>query len=450
MDNKILAIFVAILVVASGVGIYAFMNQDGSTVEVSGDEATRLNICGNANMDNFLNQDDVKYLEGIIAGTEKKTALSDVNQDGKIDNEDIEMLNKIIKFESEEIWYLDLNGNYAVVKGKVNSAAVQYWPTVQAIIAVGAHDIIKYSDGGVLKGIQGGQYGETMKNAGVESFGSGFHSNYDFEKMISIGVDAIICGSADIYFIGIEDRFTDDTYINMIRLPFWEEDNVASAYLTLAYLLGEQKYVDKAYEYMNFTMEMKDLIDKNLSSLKEKKTILVTYYSAGSAELDVEVECRGCGSYECSTLAGLDNLAAYINTDGVLSSESMYYHTDVEYLLAKDPDYILMLHGGGFTKTEADQKAAFDKWTKYLTETTAYKNDGIMVSGSGVTSGLLQMNLALMLACEVYSDEMSGINSYDYLQKMVDNFTLMNENVKPGSADYFDVTEKGAYLYCTE
>ena len=48
-----------------------------------------LQIFGNANMDDTINELDIEYVQGIIDGSKDKTELADANYDGKIDEEDI-------------------------------------------------------------------------------------------------------------------------------------------------------------------------------------------------------------------------------------------------------------------------------------------------------------------------------------------------------------------------
>jgi iron complex transport system substrate-binding protein len=43
-----------------------------------------LEVFGNANMDNTINEKDVAYVEGVIKGKNAATNLSDANYDGKI------------------------------------------------------------------------------------------------------------------------------------------------------------------------------------------------------------------------------------------------------------------------------------------------------------------------------------------------------------------------------
>ena len=48
-----------------------------------------LDIFGNANMDEFVDEDDISYLQGIIKGTNEPTKLADANNDSSIDESDI-------------------------------------------------------------------------------------------------------------------------------------------------------------------------------------------------------------------------------------------------------------------------------------------------------------------------------------------------------------------------
>ena len=53
-----------------------------------------LNIFGNANMDDAINESDIAYLEDVIAGRSPATELSDANLDGIVDGKDIEQVER--------------------------------------------------------------------------------------------------------------------------------------------------------------------------------------------------------------------------------------------------------------------------------------------------------------------------------------------------------------------
>ena len=56
-----------------------------------------LEIYGNANLDDIIDEQDIKYVFGIIDGTNEPTLLADANQDSKIDEADIDGIREIIE-----------------------------------------------------------------------------------------------------------------------------------------------------------------------------------------------------------------------------------------------------------------------------------------------------------------------------------------------------------------
>ena len=63
--------------------------------------AYTLEIFGNANLDDAVNESDISYAHDIIAGRVASTELADANRDGSVDEEDITQIEEIIN-ESEE------------------------------------------------------------------------------------------------------------------------------------------------------------------------------------------------------------------------------------------------------------------------------------------------------------------------------------------------------------
>jgi iron complex transport system substrate-binding protein len=51
-----------------------------------------LQICGNANMDETINDADVSYIEKVIKGEAEETKLSDANNDGMVNEKDVDQI----------------------------------------------------------------------------------------------------------------------------------------------------------------------------------------------------------------------------------------------------------------------------------------------------------------------------------------------------------------------
>ena len=66
-----------------------------------------LDIFGNANMDDVIDEDDITYVEGIIEGTNEATDLADANYDGQIDEDDVVQIGLIIDGDEKEIAIID-------------------------------------------------------------------------------------------------------------------------------------------------------------------------------------------------------------------------------------------------------------------------------------------------------------------------------------------------------
>ena len=67
-----------------------------------------LNIYGNANIDENIDEADISYVQDIISGNSKSTELADANHDGKVDASDIDQIEKIIKGDAENLTIIDV------------------------------------------------------------------------------------------------------------------------------------------------------------------------------------------------------------------------------------------------------------------------------------------------------------------------------------------------------
>ncbi len=66
-----------------------------------------LDVFGNANMDDVVDQSDIDYIDGIINGSTSQVLLADSNNDGTVDQKDIDAITKIINGTAETITVVD-------------------------------------------------------------------------------------------------------------------------------------------------------------------------------------------------------------------------------------------------------------------------------------------------------------------------------------------------------
>ena len=65
-------------------------------IPVSDASSWTLEIFGNANLDDTIDEADVSYVEGILAGNNNSTDFADANHDGLVDDKDIEQIRSIM------------------------------------------------------------------------------------------------------------------------------------------------------------------------------------------------------------------------------------------------------------------------------------------------------------------------------------------------------------------
>jgi len=79
-----------------------------------------VQVFGNANMDDTIDESDIEYVQGIIDGTNDETDLADANYDGEIDEEDIAQIEQIIAGVEKELMFNDIFGETVTVNKPIN------------------------------------------------------------------------------------------------------------------------------------------------------------------------------------------------------------------------------------------------------------------------------------------------------------------------------------------
>ena len=102
--------------------------------------AFTLDIFGNANMDDAIDENDVAYVKGIIEGTNTETELADANYDGKVDADDITQIDLIIRGEDKKLTLIDDSGMIVTINKPIEKIVTIY--NEDAVRALGASDKI--------------------------------------------------------------------------------------------------------------------------------------------------------------------------------------------------------------------------------------------------------------------------------------------------------------------
>lgn len=89
--RRTVAVLVLLLLISMAVSLVA-----------AGDQFI-LDIFGNANMDDTIDENDIKYVQRIIGGENKATELADANYDGTVDENDIIQIEQIMSGEEKNL-----------------------------------------------------------------------------------------------------------------------------------------------------------------------------------------------------------------------------------------------------------------------------------------------------------------------------------------------------------
>jgi len=126
-NNKLYAIIVVAVLIVAGVGAFFLMGSSDSEYRSTNTDG-RLTVLGNANEDDYLDNEDIDTLEKMI-GNGKYTTMADANNDGEVDQKDTDMVKKIIEVVEYNDGKSDSDKkiatiNYITVDGDIQSAKI--------------------------------------------------------------------------------------------------------------------------------------------------------------------------------------------------------------------------------------------------------------------------------------------------------------------------------------
>lgn len=236
MNAKVTAVILAVIIVAAGAVVY--LTRDDSSGDIT---PGKLLIYGNADGDYDIDQDDVAYLEDIIAGKKEKTDMADANCDGDINQEDIDLVKKLInKVPCTAYYYDQQNKCHESFSYPIKNIYPVSIDSMLATKILGLDDNVvavssTTSDAVLFKDI----YDRNVLGLG---------SNPSVEKISELKVkpDAII---SNTYPNNVTNEAAlEAAQIKVIRLAFEAQDNL-SAYLTYGFMTQATERADKFAQF---------------------------------------------------------------------------------------------------------------------------------------------------------------------------------------------------------
>lgn len=421
MNKKIIVILIVVILVVGAAGaVLLGMNQDSKGKKTDNTNG-RLMVYGNANNDDYLDNDDLKMIESVIKGDAKESdyPYSDANHDGEVNDDDIEFVKRMIKREAMTIH---------AVNGFGDTVDIKY--PIKGCVVVGSNAMLAvHAIGGVTNGIVKGVTGESGKDKVLFSDVldlpaiSKKVTEADYEAVSNIaGVTAVITQASTAYLKN-EATFVAGGY-DVFRISSSDGDESTAVAITLGYLMGLE---ERAMEYAIFcdnilkkvTDYTKTLAD---SAKKTAMTITMTNYLGGHSS----------DYYEISLRAGANNVADWEETTRQFNLDQDWLY-DEKY----DTDFLFHFRNISYDMSQDDINQLWATYSIYFQNTECYKNGGYLVINGYMPAILRMAYMAELMYPDHYNGYAAEQHQY-YIDHFVDNLSEKNFKI----ADHVFVIDK--------
>ena len=276
MDKKYIVFGLVAVVIVAGAAVAAYLildDDDDSDVPVNYDG--RLMIYGNATNDDYLDEDDLDFIESIVSGDaawdRSKNPYADANNDGSVDAADVEFVKRLINREPMMIWYHD---------DKYGPSEIKY--PLKNIAVMGNTQLIRVQALDIIDRVQG------ISGTGL-SFDNVLHKTVsekpriststlkldlamysEVSQMIPGGFDAVYCSEK----VPQNDDFLLKNGLPMMHLEGITVDGEMRTYLTLGYLTQAE---ERSHELVEFMDDVYRQVNEKISTIPESERVTGTF-----------------------------------------------------------------------------------------------------------------------------------------------------------------------------
>ena len=297
-----------------------------------------LQIFGNANMDDVIDEQDLDVVEAMIGGAETvQTELSDADHDGDLDEDDRDLIERIIRGDPTTFTLIDSAGRVVSVKTPVKRIVPLYMRQAMAVIVLGGEDEIVGVDSTVL------ERNLLFPNLGKRpSVGS--YKEPDIEAILELEPDLVIT----FPHVGPQDQLDDKLplEIALVRFDLSRTDSLKEEMMKLGYIIGDRDALEDYDEWFDRYM---GTVEVRVSEIPEEDRVRVFLEREKTTDSKSAVRwayASNTGYTDLCDLAGGENIA----------KDKIEYHGDVEseWVIDQNPDVIIGLSYSGGYKAEDD------------------------------------------------------------------------------------------------
>ena len=431
MDGKMIAIIGIVVVAAVVAGAFILLNNDDDDESSDSFKYTnRLLVYGNANNDNYLDNNDLKLIEKIIdddnwADVKSTYPYADANTDGKIDSKDVEVMNKFLNGESAKMYYTDWNLKTSSIDYPLSgNIAGTYDSSLWFAQIVGVYDDVTYMcrTQAYIDGLRE----DMFPNASKQITAQGSNGNFDPEKLIANNIKVVI---GDPFGLSSEYLEKISKYpssgIQNILLPENREINGlnwSNSVVTLGVMYNKQ---DNTKEYVEYIEKVEKKISESVEKATEDQknlSYLLIYAQPGSSGVGLDVHSTGTTQY--GDVMNVENLPLKC---AVKNSKSNWVDSSVEDVLALDPDVIIFTAWGPFQNgyTQKEYTDFIKEQLQSYKTSTAYKTGKVYAISYEIYGTLPGIAGITYLGSQIWPDLFDEKEGVKLLQEYIDKFTYI-------------------------
>jgi ABC-type Fe3+-hydroxamate transport system substrate-binding protein len=465
MNGKTIAIICAIVVIVVAIAAAALL-LNGDSKSGGGDKYTvgedvkadplyekfdvenvENLVFGNANNDGYLNNEDLTLLKQFVAGTKTwsidANPLADTNADGKVTQEDVDMLQRMLNATSSteqfEVKYLNYYKRVATslfpLRGNIT---VQYNTGYDVAVVLGVlDDVVGTGHGGEnhIKGLSETLYPGLKSHLTYIDNDAG---DFDAEKILATKTKIVLgdpYGTTDEFASEMKKLDSTCTVLNLPLNRYLNGVDYTQTIITMGVLMGLQANTAKYVEYIKDINTSIDNAIKNAHA--SSKTYVISFQPSSATNIDLD--CVNTMAMQYNDVMNMEKLpVTYALPPVTRYYGGMYTGLEAEYLATKNPEFVILEHYGiaGSDTSLEDFKKKVSPVVDYFSVTNAYMNDKIIVMPFELIGGIHGLATICYIGYLMWGDdyfpEEDAMNKVNYYFQ---NFTNMGKDIDM-SADY--------------
>lgn len=294
-----------------------------------------LSVYGNANGDDSLNKDDIKYVQGVISGKYKPSQYADANVDDQIDYKDVKHIKDIIDNRPIAITLVDNAGVTVTVNAPAKRPAVMFFGPMRPVLHLqGADGIVGVGSRMLLKGFKWPAFHAYPQLRKLPELGS---TNDPNQESILLTAPDLILGTrhtnVEVSKIVSKNTGIPFMYGNPDGTMFSSDNGAYETWRLLSLILG-QKEKKRAEELIHYCETRIHEVQNTVTKIPPQNRVKVILLAYSTSE-DLFKVATG---YEPIDLAGGDNAARELDK---VSSWWRAVEVSPEQIISWNPDVIL-------------------------------------------------------------------------------------------------------------